>query len=351
MVAVLFSRRAQALPKAAPTAAATAAAAAAASRGAGQAGGKTAKAGGSSDASSGSDADDGPAAAANGGGVSTGDSSSGEESGQGGFDLAKLKAKSGKRRTAGAMLDASKGKPAVAAVASKKKSVSCMTCTSCACLGALPKQSRNACLVRRGHFREHQHRSTVAYGCMCSCACTQVAQVRMLTSFAAVRELLLVVTCARAAPGQALAARTRTSALTTVRVHHQQQPAPLPMAQQQQKHWARHVWMRRKGTGRAMMRSRLSWQQQRQRQLRARCVLSKVSCVLSVYEWLRMPTGGVVHRFIAVCGAQLALLGLCGMVRVPQARCASLCATATCVPCRPNGAAPKALDVLCSFHC
>jgi hypothetical protein len=119
---------AQALPKTAGAAAATAAAAtaAAASRGAGQAGGKTAKAGGgqaSSYDSSGSDADD-AAASANGNGVTTGDSSSGEESGQGGFDLAKLRAKSGKRRTAGATQDASKGKPAVAAAASKKKVVS-----------------------------------------------------------------------------------------------------------------------------------------------------------------------------------------------------------------------------------
>jgi hypothetical protein len=122
----LASLSVQALPKAAGTAAATAAAAAAAaaSRGAGQAGGKTAKSGGqqgSSDDSS--DGDDGaPAAAANGAG-SAGATSSGEESetGGGGFDLAKLKAMSGKRRTAGATLDASKGKPAVAAAVPKKK--------------------------------------------------------------------------------------------------------------------------------------------------------------------------------------------------------------------------------------
>lgn len=125
----------QALPKAAGAAATTAAAA---SRGAGQAGGKTAKSGGgqgSSDDSS-SDADDAiPAATANGGGASsTGDSSSGEESGQGGgFDLAKLKAKSGKRRTAGPTPDASKGKPAVPAAASKKKMVRWW----CACLDVM----------------------------------------------------------------------------------------------------------------------------------------------------------------------------------------------------------------------
>lgn len=118
---------AQTLPKAAGAAAATAAAAAAASRGAGQAGGKTAKAGGdqgTSDDSS-SDADDAPAASANGGGASAGDSSSGEEGSgtdqAGGFDLAKLKTKSGKRRTAGATQDSSKAKPALAAAFSKKK--------------------------------------------------------------------------------------------------------------------------------------------------------------------------------------------------------------------------------------
>lgn len=121
-------RNAAALPQPKATAAtATAAAAAAASRGAGQQGGKTAKSGGSSDDSSGSDADDAAAAAggvAAGGGSSTEECSSGgeESGGKSGFDLAKLKAKSGKRRTAGVAPDSTaKGKPAVAAVGAKKK--------------------------------------------------------------------------------------------------------------------------------------------------------------------------------------------------------------------------------------
>lgn len=148
-------RNAAALPQPKATAAtATAAAAAAASRGAGQQGGKTAKSGGSSDDSSGSDADDAAAAAggvAAGGGSSTEECSSGgeESGGKSGFDLAKLKAKSGKRRTAGVAPDSTaKGKPAVAAVGAKKKQVglpgfwaetalvfvSCLSCLETCCI-------------------------------------------------------------------------------------------------------------------------------------------------------------------------------------------------------------------------
>jgi hypothetical protein len=101
---------------------------------------------------------------------SAGATSSGEESetGCGGFDLAKLKAMSGKRRTAGATTDASKGKPAVAAAAApKKKLVGAERCYACLLQKEVRKHAGGGVRVERATGRAFVE---AAWCCCCGVA-------------------------------------------------------------------------------------------------------------------------------------------------------------------------------------